>query len=101
VSSFALQRYLTIRRAYGAWPGPELTLAFLRDTTGTAQVWTLTEPGSRPRQHTLCDDPVSFVPSSLERPALAFGMDEGHGIANLENQIEAYTRVVESLEEHV
>jgi dipeptidyl aminopeptidase/acylaminoacyl peptidase len=77
VSGFDLQRYLTIRRAYGASLGPEGTLAFLLDTTGTAQVWTLAEPGSWPRQRTFYDDPVSFVSSSPERPELVFGMDEG------------------------
>ena len=77
MSGFDLQRYLTIRRAYGASLGPEGTLAFLLDTTGTAQVWTLAEPGSWPRQRTFYDDPVSFVSSSPERPELVFGMDEG------------------------
>ena len=72
-----LERYLTIRRAYGGSLGPDGRLAFLLDTTGTAQVWTLDEPGGWPTQRTFYDEPVSFVSFSPERPELAFGMDEG------------------------
>ena len=45
---YDLERYLTVRRAYGASLGPEGTLAFLLDTTGVPQIWTLTEPQGWP-----------------------------------------------------
>ena len=72
-----LERYLTIRQAYGASLGPDGTLAFLLDTTGVPQVWTLDEPEGWPRQRTFYDEPVSFASYSPVREELIFGMDEG------------------------
>ncbi|WP_246987297.1 S9 family peptidase [Halorientalis marina] len=72
-----LERYLNIRSAYGASVGPEGTVAFLLDATGTPQVWTLDEPGAWPEQRTFYDERVSFCSFSPERRELAFGMDEG------------------------
>ena len=72
-----LERYLNIRSAYGASIGPEGTVAFLMDTTGTPQVWTLDEPGAWPEQRTFYDERVTFCSFSPERRELAFGMDEG------------------------
>jgi len=46
VYDYDLERYLTIRSAYGASLGPDGQLAFLLDTTGVSQVWTLEEPGA-------------------------------------------------------
>jgi dipeptidyl aminopeptidase/acylaminoacyl peptidase len=77
VHEYDLERYLTIRSAYGGSLGPGGTLAFLLDTTGTAQVWTVDRPGGWPTQRTFYDEPVSFVSYSPERDELAFGMDEG------------------------
>ena len=77
VTAYDLERYLTVRRAYGASLGPDGTLAFLLDTTGVGQIWTLDEPGSWPVQRTFYDEPVSFVTHSPERPEMVFGMDEG------------------------
>ncbi len=77
MQSYDLERYLTIRSAYGGTIGPDGTLAFLMDTTGTAQVWTLEEPGGWPTQRTFYDEQVSFASFSPERPELVFGMDEG------------------------
>jgi dipeptidyl aminopeptidase/acylaminoacyl peptidase len=77
VTAYDLERYLTVRRAYGASLGPDGTLAFLLDTTGVGQVWTLDEPGGWPVQRTFYDEPVSFVTHSPERPEMVFGMDEG------------------------
>ena len=74
---YDLERYLTVRSAYGGSLGPDGTLAFLLDTTGTAQVWTVDRPGGWPTQRTFYDEPVSFVSYSPERDELAFGMDEG------------------------
>jgi len=72
-----LERYLNIRSAYGASVGPDGTVAFLVDTTGTPQVWTLDEPGAWPEQRTFYDERVSFCSFSPDRRELAFGMDEG------------------------
>jgi dipeptidyl aminopeptidase/acylaminoacyl peptidase len=76
-SVYDLERYLTVRSAYGASLGPDGQLAFLVDTTGVAQVWELTEPGAWPRQRTFDDEPVSFVSYSPTRSELIFGMDDG------------------------
>jgi len=72
-----IERYLTIRSAYGASVAADGTVAFLLDTTGVAQVWTLSEPGAWPEQRTFYDEPVSFVTAAPERPEFVFGKDEG------------------------
>jgi dipeptidyl aminopeptidase/acylaminoacyl peptidase len=77
VSDYDLERYLTVRSAYGSSLGPDGRLAFLMDTTGVAQIYTLDEPGAWPTQRTFFDEPVSFVSCSPERPEMIFGMDEG------------------------
>ncbi len=74
---YDIERYLSVRSAYGAAFGPDGTLAFRIDTTGTPQVWTLSEPGAWPEQRTFYDERVTFASWSPERPELAFGMDEG------------------------
>jgi len=74
---YDLERYLNVRSASGASLSPDGRLAFLLDTTGTGQVWTLAEPRAWPRQRTFYEEPVSFVTWSPERPELVFGMDEG------------------------
>ncbi|MEF8882650.1 MAG: S9 family peptidase [Halapricum sp.] len=75
--TFDLERYLNVRSAYGASFGPDGRVAFLMDTTGTPQVWTLDEPGGWPRQRTFSDESVGFVSWSPERPEFVFSMDEG------------------------
>ncbi len=77
MSEFDLERYLTIRRAYGASLGAPSDLAFLLDTTGVPQVWTLADPGGWPVQRTFDGEPVSFVDASPSRPEHVFGRDEG------------------------
>jgi dipeptidyl aminopeptidase/acylaminoacyl peptidase len=74
---YDIERYLSVRSAFGATFAPDGTLAFRIDTTGTPQVWTLSEPGAWPEQRTACDERVTFASFSPERPELAFGMDEG------------------------
>ena len=76
-AGYDVERYLQIRAAGSADLAPDGTLAFLMDTTGTRQVWTVSEPGGWPTQHTFYDESVSFVAWSPERRELAFGMDEG------------------------
>ena len=77
VGVYELERYLTIRQAYGASLAPDGTLAFLLDTTGVPQVWTLEESEGWPIQRTFYDEPVSFASYSPVRNELIFGMDEG------------------------
>ena len=77
MTAYDLERYLTVRRAYGASLGPDGRLAFLLDTTGVPQVWTLDEPQGWPTQRTFYDESVSFATFSPTRPELVFGMDEG------------------------
>jgi len=74
---FDLERYLNVRSAYGASLGPDGTLAFLMDTTGTAQVWTMDEPQTWPTQRTFFEESVGFASWSPERSELVFSMDEG------------------------
>ncbi|WP_254273785.1 S9 family peptidase [Haloarcula marina] len=74
---YDLERYLNVRSAYGASFSPDGSLAFLMDTTGVGQVWTLDGPSRWPDQRTFYDEPVSFVDYSPARPELVFGMDEG------------------------
>ncbi|MGQ4555781.1 alpha/beta fold hydrolase [Halobellus sp. GM3] len=76
--SHDIERYLNIRSAYGASVGPDdERIAFLMDTTGVPQVWTVAAPGEWPEQRTFFDERVTFVSWSPERPEFAFGMDEG------------------------
>jgi len=76
--SYDIERYLNVRRAYGASFGPDGDrIGFLLDTTGVPQVWTLDAGGAWPEQRTFYDERVTFVSWSPERDELAFGMDEG------------------------
>jgi len=77
VYEYDLERYLTVRQAYGATLGAPDDLAFLYDATGVGQVWTLSEPGAWPEQRTFFDEPVSFVDASPTREEWVFGMDDG------------------------
>jgi Tol biopolymer transport system component len=74
---YDLERYLNVRSAYGASMGPEGRLAFLLNTTGVGQLWTLDAPGEWPEQRTFYDEPVGFIDYSPTRAELVFGMDEG------------------------
>lgn len=77
VTEYDLERYLTVRSAYGASLGHDSELSFLLDTTGVGQIWTVDEPQEWPTQRTFFDEPISFLSYSPTRPELVFGMDEG------------------------
>jgi dipeptidyl aminopeptidase/acylaminoacyl peptidase len=75
---FDIERYLNVRSAHGASVGPDGDrLAFLMDTTGVPQVWTLDAPGGWPEQRTFFDDRVTFAAWSPERHELLVGRDRG------------------------
>ncbi|WP_049936984.1 S9 family peptidase [Haloplanus natans] len=75
---FDIERYLNVRSAHGASVGPDGDrLAFLMDTTGVPQVWTLDSSGTWPEQRTFFDDRVTFASWSPERPELVVGRDRG------------------------
>ncbi|WP_336361134.1 S9 family peptidase [Haladaptatus sp. ZSTT2] len=74
---YDVERYLNIRSAGSASFGPHGELAFLMDTTGTSQIWSLHEPGRWPEQRTFYDERITFASWSPENPELIFGMDEG------------------------
>ncbi|MFB6183275.1 MAG: prolyl oligopeptidase family serine peptidase [Haloarculaceae archaeon] len=74
---YDLERYLGVRSAYGASLGPGGDVAFLMDTTGVPQVWTLDEPDGWPEQRTFGDERVTFGDYSPTRSELAFGRDAG------------------------
>ncbi|MFC6732029.1 MULTISPECIES: S9 family peptidase [unclassified Haladaptatus] len=75
--TYEVERYLNIRSAGSASFGPHGELAFLMDTTGVSQVWSLHEPGHWPEQRTFYDERITFASWSPENPELVFGMDEG------------------------
>ncbi|MFC7211580.1 S9 family peptidase [Natronoarchaeum sp. GCM10025321] len=76
--SYSIERYLNVRSAYGSSFGPDgERLAFLLNTTGTPQIWTLDGSNRWPEQRTFYDERVTFVSWSPERDEVAFGMDEG------------------------
>ncbi|MBB6645798.1 S9 family peptidase [Halobellus ruber] len=73
-----IERYLNVRSAHSASFGPNGDrLGFLLDSTGVPQVWSLTDPGGWPEQHTVFEERVTFASWSPERAEFVFGMDEG------------------------
>jgi dipeptidyl aminopeptidase/acylaminoacyl peptidase len=78
MSGYDIERYLNARNASGGTFSPDgERLAFLLDTTGVTQLWSLDEPGCWPAQRTFYEERVTFADFSPTRDELAFGMDEG------------------------
>ncbi len=76
--AYDIERYLNVRSARSASFGPDgERLAFLLDTTGVAQVWTLSGSGEWPAQRTFRDERVTLVSFSPEREELVYGSDQG------------------------
>ena len=76
-SEFDVERYLTVRSAYGPSVSPDGRVAFLTDTTGVPQVWTVDAPESWPDQRTFLDERVTFVDYSPTREEFVYGADVG------------------------
>lgn len=75
---FDIERYLNVRNASRGTFGPDgEQLAFLLDTTGVTQLWSLEEPRGWPEQRTFYEERVTFADFSPTRDEIAFGMDEG------------------------
>ncbi|WP_224447586.1 S9 family peptidase [Haloprofundus salilacus] len=75
---YAVARYLGIdaaRQPAFSPNGDQLT--FLRDTTGTPQIWTLDEADAPPTRLTAFEERISFVDWSPTREEFVFGMDRG------------------------
>lgn len=75
--AYDIERYLTIRSASRPSFGPNGQLAFLMDTTGVSQVWSLTGPQDWPQQRTFHTESVAFASFSPTRDELVYGMDDG------------------------
>ena len=77
-ATYDIERFLNVRSAHGASMAADgERLAFLMDTTGVPQVWTVDGPGRWPVQRTFFEERVTFAACSPERDELVFGMDEG------------------------
>ena len=76
---YGLQRYLSIKSSYGAQFSPDDgRIAYISDTTGLPQAWTLSlDGGSGPQQITLGQDRVGFVSYAPRRDVIACGIDSG------------------------
>ncbi|WP_254862227.1 S9 family peptidase [Halovivax gelatinilyticus] len=71
-----LREYLAAHATRAPSIAPDGRLAFLADTTGTMQVWTVEAPRRWPVQRTAYDNRVSFADWSPDG-VLAFGKDAG------------------------
>ena len=75
---YGIERYLNVRSAFGPSFGPNGDrLCFRLNTTGTPQLWSLTEPDGWPDQHTFFEERVTFADYSPERAEIVFGKDTG------------------------
>lgn len=91
-------RYLAIRSAYG----PSLRddgeeLAFLLDTTGHAEIWSVWNPRDWPEQRTFGEDPIAFCTYVPDSPDIVFGRDEGGNERVQFFRLDAASGYVESL----
>lgn len=98
---YDVTRYLNIRSASSPSVGPTgEEIAFLMDTTGVPQVWTVDGPDRWPTQRTFYDERVSFVEWSPTRRELVFGMDHGGNERMQLYLLDAETGAIESLTDH-
>ena len=74
----SIERYLNIRSATGPTLSPRGDrVAFLMNTTGTAQIWMVDAAGGWPEQLTFYADRVDFVRWSPDGAGLVFGKSRG------------------------
>ncbi|KTG10655.1 peptidase S9 [Haloprofundus marisrubri] len=75
---YAVARYLGIDAArQPAFSQRGDSLTFIRDTTGTPQIWTLDEAGAPPTRLTAFEERISVIDWSPTRDEFVFGMDRG------------------------
>src|SRR5918912_3838666 len=75
---FGIERYLNIRSATSPSFAPRgASVAFLMNTTGTAQVWSVATGGGWPEQLTAYEDRVDFVSWSPAGTGMLFGKAVG------------------------
>src|SRR5918912_2268765 len=75
---FGIERYLNIRSATSPSFAPRgASVAFLMNTTGTAQVWSVAMSGGWPEQLTAYEDRVDFVEWSPAGTGMVFGKAVG------------------------
>jgi len=98
VYEYDIERYLNVRSAFGAAFRTDGTLSFRMNTTGTPQLWTLSEPGGWPTQQTFYDERVTFASPSPERRETIFGMDEGGNERQRLFRLDDDVRVIELTE---
>ena len=98
---YDITRYLNIRSARSPSVGPNgEEIAFLMDTTGVPQVWTVDGPGRWPTQRTFYEERVSFAEWSPTRRELVFGMDEGGNERMQLYRLDAETGAIDPLTDH-
>ncbi|WP_224269969.1 S9 family peptidase [Haloprofundus salinisoli] len=75
---YAVARYLGIDAArQPAFSSDGERLTFVRDTTGTPQIWTLAGANAPPTRLTAFEERISFIDWSPTRDEFVFGMDQG------------------------
>src|SRR4051812_32899146 len=74
---YSIQQYLNIKSANSPSFSPDgRSIAYLTNTTGTSQIWTIEVNGAKPRQLTNYGDNVAFV-RSLPDGDMIFGKAVG------------------------
>ncbi|WP_224332580.1 S9 family peptidase [Haloprofundus halobius] len=75
---YAVARYLGIDAAQQPAFSPDgERLTFIRDTTGTPQIWTLADANAPPTRLTAFEERISVIEWSPTREEFVFGMDQG------------------------
>jgi len=78
VPQYSIQQYLSIRSASGPSFSPDGSrIAYLSNTSGTSQVWTMELASQKAAQLTKYDDNVSFVRWLGDGKGIIFGMAKG------------------------
>src|SRR5262249_58662348 len=71
-------RFLNVRRAHGpAWSPDGMQVAYIADTSGLDQAWTISASGDEPRQLTSFGERVGLVKWSPDGTAMLVTVDAG------------------------